>query len=50
MEKYDCQKCIHYGIGGVLKRNKKCAKCTIDTKNLKGKPSNFQEKTICRRV
>ena len=43
MGKYNCDKCVNYGIGGVFNRNKRCAKCTVDTKNLKAKPSNFQE-------
>lgn len=42
MDKYDCKKCIHSRTGSVFKRNKKCARCWIDTKNLKGKPSNFE--------
>ena len=44
MEKYDCKKCVHNGKGGVFNRNKKCKSCTIDSKNMHGKPSNYKEK------
>ena len=44
MKKYDCDKCIHSRKGGVFNRNKKCANCTIDTKDMNGKPSNFKAK------
>lgn len=44
MKKYDCENCIHSRKGGVFNRNKKCAKCTIDTKDMNGKPSNFKAK------
>lgn len=44
MEKYDCNKCVHSEKGSVFNRNKKCVNCTVDTKNLKAKPSNFKEK------
>ena len=43
MEKYDCKKC-KYNTGGVFNRNKKCEHCTVDSKDLKGKPSCFKEK------
>lgn len=42
-EKYDCEKC-EYNTGGVFNRNKKCEHCTVDSKDLKGKPSCFKEK------
>ncbi len=44
MEKYDCKKCIHNGKGSVFHRNKKCENCTVDSKNIYGKPSNFKGK------
>lgn len=44
MKKYDCDKCIHSEKGSVFNRNKKCVNCTIDTKNMNGKPSNFKAK------
>ena len=44
MNKYDCKKCINEGKGSVFKRNRKCANCTIDTKDMNGKPSNFKPK------
>lgn len=44
MEKYDCKKCVHNGKGGVFNRNKKCEHCTVDSKNIYGKPSNYKEK------
>ena len=43
MEKYNCTKCEH-NTGGVFNRNKKCEHCTVDSKDLKGKPLNFKEK------
>lgn len=42
MEKYDCKNCIHYNKGTVFKRNKKCSNCTVDSKNINGKPSNYK--------
>ena len=44
MEKYDCKNCVHNGKGGVFNRNKKCEHCTVDSKNIYGKPSNYKEK------
>ena len=43
MEKYDCKKCAH-NTGGVFNRNKKCEHCTVDSKDLKVKPSCYKEK------
>lgn len=44
MKRYDCKDCIHSGKGGVLSRNKKCAKCTVSSGNMSGKPTNFERK------
>jgi len=44
MERYDCKECVHSGKGSVFHRNKKCQNCTVDSKNVYGKPSNFQRK------
>ena len=44
MKRYECKDCIHSGKGGVLSRNKKCAKCTVSSENMGGKPTNFERK------
>lgn len=44
MEKYDCKNCVYNGKGGVFNTNKKCQHCTVDSNDLKGKPSCFKAK------
>lgn len=44
MRKYDCKNCIHSKTGGVFSGNKKCEYCTVNSKNINGKPSNYKEK------
>ena len=46
MEKYNCKNCEHNKAGNVMKRNKHCEHCTIDSKDLfkDVKPSQFKEK------
>ena len=43
MEKYDCKNCIHSKKRTVANRGK-CEHCTVDSKNLQGKPSQYREK------
>ena len=50
MEKYDCKNCTHNEKGSVFRKNKKCANCTVDSKDLKGKPSNFKAKIIHKTI
>lgn len=41
---YDCNKCEHSKTGTVFNPNKHCKSCTVDSKNIKGKPSHYKEK------
>ena len=43
MKKYDCKNCIHSKKRTVANRGK-CEHCTVDSKNLQGKPSQYREK------
>ena len=43
MKEYSCKNCKNNYFGGALKRNKKCKKCVVDSKNIYGKPSNYEE-------
>lgn len=38
------ENCKNNYFGGALKRNKKCKKCVVDSKNIYGKPSNYEER------
>ena len=40
---YDCKNCIHSKKRTVANRGK-CKHCTVDSKNLQGKPSQYREK------
>lgn len=44
MEKFDCKKCVYNGKGGVFNPNKKCTNCTVDSKDIYGRPSCYKEK------
>lgn len=45
MEKYDCKNCVHSTKGSVFNNpNPRCKHCTVDSKDLKGKPSAFVKK------
>ena len=44
MEKYDCKNCEHNNTGTVFKPSKYCSRCTVDSKNISGKPSLYREK------
>ncbi len=44
MKEYSCKNCKNNYFGGALKRNKKCKKCVVDSKNIYGKPSNYEER------
>ena len=43
MEKYDCKNCIHNKNRTVANRGK-CEHCTVDSKNIQDKPSQYREK------
>ena len=40
---WDCEECIYSKNGTVANRGK-CEHCTVDSKNLQGKPSQYREK------
>lgn len=47
-KKYDCQNCIHNKKHTVANPNK-CSQCTVDSNDLEGKPSHYQEKRVTSR-
>ena len=42
---YDCKNCVNSKSGSVFNENKKCARCTVDSHNINGKPSKFKERS-----
>ena len=43
MKKYDCKNCICSKNRTVANRGK-CEHCTVDSKNIQSKPSQYREK------
>lgn len=41
--KYDCQNCEHSKKGSAIKRNRHCKNCTVDSKDIYGKPTHYKE-------
>lgn len=44
--KYDCSNCEHSKKNAVYDKNKSryCKNCTVDSKDIYGKPTHFKEK------